>query len=76
MANKRMLECGKFVLAFGQEGSLKDLKTKLVPCFECVDFVSCKVFIHNTKLLTASLENLAVMAAKIKEEQNFINSRI
>ena len=70
MANKRVLECGKEIFAYGAEGSIKDLSEKLKLCFECASFISCKSYINYVKLLSASLENLDYMAGKIKEEQN------
>ena len=71
MANKRLVSehCNNEVFAIGQEGSIKDLSTKLNVCFECIHFVSCKGYIHNAKRLVASLENLEYMAKQIKEEQ-------
>ena len=69
MANKRNMECGVEILAVGQEGSMKDINARLAVCAECSRFVSCAEYIHNSKRLTASLENLDVMAKKIREEQ-------
>jgi len=41
--NKRNLPCNKKqVLAIGQENSISDYKEKLLSCFDCYDFISCK----------------------------------
>jgi len=69
MANKRDLGCGREVVAIGQEGSVKDLETKLNSCFLCSDFVACDHMIHHAQRLAANLENLRYMANKIKEER-------
>jgi len=69
MANKRLLECGKEVLAVGMDGSLKDIHQKISLCFNCSQFISCKGFIHLSKSLVASLENLEYMAGQIKSKQ-------
>jgi hypothetical protein len=69
MASKRDLGCGREVIAVGQEGSVKDLETKLNNCFLCSNFVARDHMIHNAQRLAANLENLRYMANKIKEER-------
>ena len=67
--NTRKMECGKEVLAIGQEGSLKDLENKLNTCFNCVDCIGCLKSIHLTKQFLSSQENLIYMIEQIKKEQ-------
>jgi hypothetical protein len=71
--NKRLVDVNckekTEVLAIGQEGSIKDLETKLKACFECSSFVGCFSMIHLVKSFNANLENLEYMQKKIIEEQ-------
>jgi len=69
MANQRVLECGKEVLAIGQDGSLADLESKINVCFNCSQYIGCKHSVNMTKVLLATQENLIDLINQIKEEQ-------
>jgi hypothetical protein len=40
--NRRKLKCGKEVIAVGQDESISDYKNKLLTCFNCYKFITCK----------------------------------
>lgn len=72
MANKRQLNCnikGKEVLAIGQEGSFKDLQTKIEFCFQCTESLGCSHFQGYLKDLSKSVDTFNELKEKIKIEQ-------
>lgn len=70
MANKRLLACGKEILAIGQEGSFADAQNKIEKCFSCDNNLGCFQFIAELKNLVTIQDNFIYLRDKIKAEQN------
>lgn len=62
--NKRFLFCNKPILAIGQKGSISDLKTKLLICFECKELIFCKGSQEYIKKLKTSLDNMEYLTKR------------
>jgi hypothetical protein len=72
MANKRSLNCnikGNEVYAIGQEGSFKDLQSKIEFCFNCNESLGCKYFQEYLKDLSNTVTSFNELKEKIKTEQ-------